>query len=339
MVLHEYDKPLVYEDTADPCPGENEIVLKVRGAGMCQTDIKIVTGQLDRFISLPLIPGHETAGEIVETGKNVKNLKPGQKGVVYSIIGCKECEYCRTGNENLCISVKRIGFEADGGFAEYVRLPADNFCLFTADIPFEQMAILPDAAGTPYHAFKKIANPDLGKKVVIVGAGGLGLHAVQIAKGKGAFVIACDISREALDLAGFYGADLCIDSSDSSMACEAVMDATGGRGADIVLEGVGTSRTVEWSIKCLKKGGTMVVMGYDPVNCVPLPFIDIHNNELKIAGTKITTRQELAEVVELAEKGVIKPVVTKTLPLEHLNEGFDLVRNRRLAGRAAVKIS
>lgn len=83
----------------------------------------------------------------------------------------------------------------------------------------------------------------------------------------------------------------------------------------------------------------MVVMGYDPVNCVPLPFIDIHNNELKIAGTKITTRQDLAEVVELTEKGVIKPVVTRTLPLEHLNEGLDLVRNRRLAGRAAVKIS
>ena len=337
MVLREYNNSLVMEEVADPRPLEDEVVVKVHGAGMCYTDIKIITGQLDRFIRLPHIPGHEIAGEIVETGKNVKNIKPGQKGIVYSIIGCGDCLYCRSGKENLCINTRRIGFEENGGFAEYVKLPAYNFCLFKSSIAFEKMAILPDAVGTPYHAFKKIANPDLAQFVLIVGAGGLGIHAVQLAKQKGAYVIACDIKDDSLELAKKYGADACFNLKKENDIISAVYDVTAGLGADIVLEGVGKETTFSWSLRCLKKGGTLIVMGYDSVNKVPVSFIDMHNNEWKIAGTKITTKQDLLEVIELVDNGIIDPVVTKVIKLGEINDGLDLVRNHEIPGRVCVK--
>jgi len=303
---------------------------------MCYTDIKIVTGQLSKFIKLPHIPGHEIAGEIVETGKNVKSLKPGQKGVVYSIIGCGDCIYCRSGKENLCINTRRIGFEENGGFAEYVKLPAYNFCPFESSIPFEKMAVLPDAVGTPYHAFKKIANPAAGQYVLIVGAGGLGIHAVQLAKQKGAFVIVCDIKDDSLKLAEKYGADTCFNINNKNDVVKDIFDITKGTGADIILEGVGSEATFAWSINCLKKGGTLIVMGYDPVNKIPVSFIDMHNNEWKIAGTKITTKQDLLEVIELVDNGIIDPVVTKVISLSEVNEGLDLVRNHKIPGRVSI---
>ena len=339
MVLKEYNSSLKAEIADDPCPDADEVVVRVRGAGMCFTDIKIITGQLSGFITLPLIPGHEVAGEIAETGKNVKNLKPGQKGVVYSIIGCGDCEYCRSGSENLCIYTRRIGFEKDGGFAEYVKLPAYNFCPFEADIPFEKMAILPDAAGTPYHAFKKIASPEPGQYVLIVGAGGLGVHAVQIAKLRGASVIVCDVKDDSLVLAEKYGADRCINVRNRSGddIIREILDASEGKGIDIVLEGVGREETVSWSLKSLKKRGTLIVMGYDALNKVPVSFIDMHNNEWKIQGTKITSKQDLVEVISLVEKGLIDPVVTEVLPLSEINKGLDLVREHKVSGRISIK--
>ncbi len=338
MVLREYNNSLVMEKVSDPCPLPDEVVVKVHGAGMCYTDIKIVAGQLSKFIKLPHIPGHEIAGEIVETGKNVKNLKPGHKGVVYSIIGCGDCLYCRSGKENLCINTRRIGFEENGGFAEYVKLPAYNFCPFNSSMPFEKMAILPDAVGTPYHAFKEIANPGSAQSVLIVGAGGLGIHAVQLAKHKGSYVIVCDIKNDALELAKKYGADVCFNLKNENDIVSAVYNATAGLGADIVLEGVGKEITFSWSLRCLKKGGTLIVMGYDPVNKVPVPFIDMHNNEWKIAGTKITTKQDLLEVIDLVDNGIIDPVVTRVINLGEINSGLDLVRNHEIPGRVCVKI-
>jgi len=338
MVLGEYNSSLVLENVNDPCPLDNEVIVKVKGAGMCYTDIKIVTGQLSKFITLPHIPGHETAGEIIQTGKNVKHLKPGMKGVVYSIISCGQCIYCKSGNENLCINTRRIGFEENGGFAEYVKLPAENFCPFKSSTSFEKMAILPDAVGTPYHAFKKIASPGPEKSVLIVGAGGLGIHAVQLAKHMGAFVIVCDVKVESLELAKKYGADICINTLNNKDIVKNVREMSGGWGADIVLEGVGRENTFSWSLYCLKKGGTLIIMGYDSVSRIPLSFIDMHNNEWKIAGTKITTRQDLMEVIDLVDSGIIEPVVTEVISLSEVNEGLDLVRNHRVAGRVSIKI-
>ncbi|MGM0432735.1 MAG: alcohol dehydrogenase catalytic domain-containing protein [Spirochaetota bacterium] len=337
MVLTEYNRPLEYQDVEDPRPGDHDIVLKVGAAGLCATDIKIASGRLSAFITLPHIPGHEIAGEIVEKGNHVSGLEIGQHGIAYPIISCGRCVYCLTGNENLCINTSRLGFEEDGGFAEYVKVPEGNFCPFNPDQRFEHMAILPDAVGTPYHAFTKIARPKVGSAVLIIGAGGLGLHAVQLAKLAGSRVIVCDVRDESLEAAKSYGADVCLNVLKTDNAAEVILEATGGQGLDIVLEGVGKQATVSLGLTCLKKQGTLIVMGYDPAVDIVVPFIDLHNRELNIAGTKICTRQDLIEVISLVEQGLIRPVVSGTMPLTELNAAYDAVREQKMIGRICIK--
>ena len=337
MVLTEYNRPLEYQNVDDPRPGANDIVLKVRAAGMCSTDLKIITGRLSDFIMLPHIPGHEIAGDIVSIGSGVKHLEIGQHGIAYPVLSCGRCIYCLTGNENLCINTERLGFELNGGFAEYVRMPAENFCPYTSDQEYEKMAILSDAVGTPYHAFTKIARPMPGRPVLIIGAGGLGLHAVQIAKLMGSFVIVCDIRNESLAAAESCGADLCINTAESEGPVSEILKATGGRGVDIVLEGVGRQDTVSLGLECLKKQGTLIVMGYNPAVDIVIPFIDLHNKELKVAGTKICTKQDLIEVISLVESGIIIPEVSETMPLSELNTALNAVKEQRTIGRICIR--
>jgi len=337
MVLKEYNEDLLLEELNIPKPEDMEIVIKVENCGICYTDFKIFHGELNSFIKLPHIPGHEVAGRVVEIGKGVSNIKVGDKGIVYFLIGCRNCDLCRRGKENLCYHITRIGFELPGGYEEYLKIPAYNFCSFTEDISFEKMAILSDAVATPYHALKKLANISLGQSLLIVGIGGLGIHAVQLAKLMGAIVLAADIKRESLNMAESFGADLLINPQNDD-PYKKIMSYTNGRGVDVVLEGVGKKETIKWSLPSLKKGGKLIIMGYDPCNPIPINMMDIHNNEWSIAGTKVSTKQELLEVIELVEKGYIDPVISKTIPLTDINEGLKEIKNGKNIGRIVLDI-
>ena len=338
MVLRQYGKPLVLEEVDDPSPGPTDIVMRVACCGMCFTDVKIVSGQLSSFITLPHIPGHEIAGTVVDAGSDVKGIDVGDKGVCYFLLGCRDCELCRTGRENLCYNITRIGFELSGGYAEYVRLPAYSFCRFENEIPFEGMAILPDAVATPYHALNSLARLRPGENVLVVGVGGLGIHAVQIAKLMGAEVIAADLRQPALEMALEYGADHVIRTKGSD-PLYAVKEHTKGRGVDVVLEGVGTRDTIEWSVPSMRKGGRLIVMGYDPLNTVQIQLMDMHNNEWSLQGTKVSNKQELVEVIRLVEEKRIRPVVSRVVSLGEANEGLKGVSNREVIGRTAMQVS
>lgn len=338
MVLHEYNKNLLLEEVEDPKLENSDILIKVEGCGMCYTDVKITTGKLHLFVTLPHIPGHEVAGSVVEVGRDAQNIKPGDKGIVYFLIGCRDCDMCRTSNENLCYHITRIGFELPGGYAQYLRLPAHNFCVFNENIPFEEMAVLADAVATPYHALNRLADIRIGQNLLIVGIGGLGIHAVQIAQIMGVHVLAADKKVEALNMAGSYGAELLINTEREN-PYEKVMEYTKGRGVDIVLEGVGKKETFQWSLPSLKKGGKLVLMGYDPSNPIPINAMDMHNNEWSIKGAKVSTKQELMEVIKLVETGRIKPVVSKKISLNKVNEGLEAIKNARIMGRVTIKMS
>jgi 2-desacetyl-2-hydroxyethyl bacteriochlorophyllide A dehydrogenase len=335
MLLEAYNQDLAYRSVCDPEPGDNDIVIAVKACGMCQTDIKLVSGQLSAAIALPHIPGHEIAGEVIHKGKKVEGLRIGDKGVVFHIIPCGRCEPCLTGRENLCFSIQRIGFEHFGGFAEFVSLPESNFCSFEADIPFEQMAILPDAVATPFHALEKLAYLGMGNTILIIGVGGLGIHAVQIAAKKGALVIAADLSDEALGLAKTFGAEWTTNPR-SENSREKILEITKGRGVDIILDGVGRQESVDWSLGTLKKGGHYCMMGYDPIKPLCLPMLSVHNNEWTIHGIKATTKQELKNAVKVVERGQIKPYVSKCLPLSQANEGLEAIRKGTLLGRTVL---
>ncbi len=336
FVLRDFEQDMAIEDVPDPVPGPLDIVLRVGACGVCGTDLKIVSGRLPpSIITLPHTPGHEIAGEVAAVGSSVQDLSPGQKGIAYPYIACGYCEMCRTGRENLCFSVKRLGFELSGGFAEFVRLPANNFCAFKEGLDVTRMAILPDAVATPYHALKTLAGVRLGQDVLIMGVGGLGIHAVQIAKLMEAKVVAADRRDEPLRLANDFGADFTVNTGKESLR-KVVFELTGGKGVDIIVENVGSPQSLDETLPCLKRGGRLILVGYDPSAAYPLRPIEMHYNEWTLSGARLSTKQELMEVIDLVERGKIKPVVSRVLPWEKVNEAIRDVEREGTVGRTVL---
>lgn len=337
FVLESFDTPLHLSTVDPPVPGPDEIILRVQACGICGTDLKIISGALpSHIISLPHIPGHEIAGEIVEVGSLVKNISPGDRGLAYLYTVCGDCEMCRRGNENVCFSVRRLGFELPGGFAEYVKMPAYNFCPFDPSLPVEKMAILTDAAATAYHTVKSVARLGLGETVLIVGYGGLGSHALQFCQLAGARTIVADRRDNALQMAAHSGADNILNS-DTSEPLEVIREMTDGRGVDTVIEIVGSEDTLQWSLQSLKPRGQLALVGYDPSRPALLPTIDMHYKEWTIAGVRHAVKQDLVEVISLVEEGKIKPVVSATYPWEQANSVLERLKQQTEVGRMVLK--
>jgi 2-desacetyl-2-hydroxyethyl bacteriochlorophyllide A dehydrogenase len=336
FLLKEYNHDLSLEEREDPVPGPSEVVLRVRACGVCGTDLKIVSGKIPPpIVTLPHTPGHEIAGEVAAVGSSVKNISIGQKGIVYFYVSCKDCEMCRTGRENVCFSIRRLGFELPGGFAEYVKIPAYNFCPVPEGLSLHDMAILPDALATSYHALKTMAEVKAGQDVLVMGVGGLGIHAVQIAKLMGARIFAVARREEPLKLAMEYGADIAVDSSKEGSP-NRIMEMTGGRGVDVVIENVGSSPSLKWSLHCLKRRGRLVLVGYDPLDPYPLNAMEMHYNEWVLCGSRVSTKQELLEVIDLVQRGRIKPVISKQMEWQKANQAIQEIQKRTAIGRTVL---
>jgi propanol-preferring alcohol dehydrogenase len=334
MVLSQYNTPLEVHDREIPRVDSAEVLLKVKACGICQTDLKIIRGVIPPpIVTLPHVLGHEVVGEVVAVGDLVSEVQPGQVGVVYSYVTCHDCNLCLAGRENLCIHLERIGFEREGGFTEYLKIPAYNFCAFSKDLAVEKMAILADAIGTPYRAITGLAKVRPGQNVLIVGAGGLGIHAVQIAKLCGANVTVADLDPNARDLAKIYGADETLDPAE---AAQAILEQTGGLGVDAVIEIVGYPETLDWSLPALKSGGKLILVGYAPEHPFALNTMMMHYNEYEIIGCRFVTKSELLELIKLVENGKIKPVVTQTFPFDQANAALETLKEGKSLGRIVL---
>lgn len=336
LVLREYCQDMSLENVENPTPGPMDIILRVKACGICGTDLKIVSGKIPPpIVTLPHTPGHEIAGEVVAIGSDVKNISLGQKGIAYFYLGCKDCEMCRTGRENVCFSIRRLGFELPGGFAEFVKLPAYNFCPFDEGRPFTEMAVLPDAVTTSYHALKTMAEGKAGQDILVMGVGGLGIHAVQIAKLMGARVFAVDRRSDPLKLALEVGVDFAIDAVNPDSQ-KNILEMTKGKGVDAIIENVGSNQSLQWSLSCLKRRGRLVLVGYDPSNPYPLNAMEMHYNEWIICGSRASTKQELMEVIDLVQKGKIKPMVSKLFPWKEANEAIKEIQKGTGVGRTVL---
>jgi propanol-preferring alcohol dehydrogenase len=337
MVLRQYHQPMEWVDVETPSVREDEILLEVKACGLCYTDLKIYRGEIPPpIVTLPHTPGHEVAGVVVDVGKGVQSIRKGDAGLLYIYVTCRQCEPCLTGFENLCPNLKRVGFELPGGYAQYVKVPAYAFCPFDRRRSFEEMSILTDAVATSYHAVVALAKVQVGQTVLIVGAGGLGIHGVQIAKLCGARVVVADRKEKALRLAQEHGADFLVGPDNSPG--DAVREITGGKGVDAVLEFVGSKETLAWSLPSLRKGGKLIVVGYAPGQPFPLDTMAMHYNEWEIKGSRLCTKTELLQVIRLVEEGKIKPVVSKTFPMEKANEALMELPKEGTAGRIVLKI-
>ena len=326
-------EPLKVEDVPIPTINRDEVLVKVKAAGICHTDLHFLDGTLIPWKgTLPMTLGHEIAGEVSEIGEAVSGFKTGDRVAVYNGISCGECKYCQMGRENLCVELDQIGFTLDGGYAEYVKTKANTLVLLPGNVSYESGAILTCGAGSTYHALMDIGKLKSGEYVVINGFGGLGATALQVARSAGANVVAVDVSDEKLREAQKLGALGTINALKENVG-ERVKEITNGVGADLVLELVGIEKTMQNALDGLGKTGRLVIVGYTKDQFKALPLLMVIN-EWAIYGSVAYTLKDLKNVVELAEKGRISPLITLKSPLEKVGDTLLQLKEGKILGRA-----
>lgn len=336
LVLSEFGGPLELREVPAPEIGPDDALVRVRNIGVCGTDLKIRAGRMGLDV-LPLIMGHEVAGEVAAVGDAVTDFAPGDRVAVAFYVTCGRCRYCREGRDTLCDAVRQHGFSRDGGMAEYMTTPAVNLCRAPDNVPLERACILADAVATSYHAVVKRAQLRPGMTAALVGVGGVGLHALQMARLAGARTIAVDINDARLSLAGELGADELVDARRAPFS-EQVRALTGGEGADVVLEFVSNADTLPQSYRSIRKAGRLVFVGYTPGLPIELMPHELVRGEFEVYGSRATTKQELADTMALVAQGRITPIVDRVFPLAEVESAFDALRRGESLGRNVLAV-
>jgi propanol-preferring alcohol dehydrogenase len=336
LVLEQFGGPFVPKDVPTPAIAPHEALVRVQNVGVCGTDVKIRANRMGLGV-IPLIMGHEIAGEVAEVGSEVRGFAPGDRVIVNFYVTCGRCQFCRVGRDTLCAEVRQHGFSIDGGFAEYLKTPGVNLCKVPDHVPLEHACILGDAVATSYHAITKRAQVRPGTTLALVGVGGVGLHALQMAKMAGGWVIAVDVNDARLALARTLGADAVVDARSGPFH-EAVRELTDGQGVDVVLEFVANQQTLPSSYLSVKRAGRLVFVGYAPGLPMSVMPHELVRNELEIVGSRANTKQELQETMDLVAGGRIKPIVDRVFPLTEIEEAFDALREGRPLGRNVLAI-
>ncbi len=342
MVLPALGAPLRLETVPVPKIGPRDVLLRVRATGVGLT-VVIMTAVPGRVTSFPRIPGHEVAGEVAEAGSEVSHVKVGDRVVCHFYLTCGTCRFCRGGRETLCTGFRGyVGMACDGGYAEYMAIPAANVTPIPPEVSDLDAALAADAICTPYHACREEARVGPGDAVLIVGAGGgVGIHGVQMAKLCGGWVLAADITDDKLAAAKECGADALIDVRRGDLAAE-VRTLTGGRGVDAAIDFVASRETLEGCVSSLAREGRLVIIGSRPraVFGVDASFtVDpgrMLHDMLEIHGSRYVTLAEIQQTLELLRQRRIRAIVTRTFPLEGAEEAHGLLRKNALVGRAAL---
>ncbi len=332
-VLEAYHKPLIVRDVELPPPGRGEVTVEVKACGLCLTDVHISEGKIPT-VKLPLIPGHEFAGVVAQIGEDADNWKVGDRVTVCVDVNCGHCEFCLRGELNRCTALKRIGFERDGGMAELVNVPADNLEKIAENVTFEKAAVIPDAVASMYRGLKTVGGIGVGSKVAILGVGGLGIQGVKIARMLGARVTCTDLDDRKLARARAFGAEHVINPRRESFI-EASRHRLGSY--DVVVDNVGIKDTVFEAVQACRNGGKVVAMGYvDPV--LEIPSYEIVIKEKQVVGSRALTRAEFREVVGLVNSGQLDPDIGELVPIRHINEALENLRNGRYLTRSVLTL-
>jgi propanol-preferring alcohol dehydrogenase len=307
--------PLESYEVPIPPIGERDILVAVKAAGICHSDAHYRAGRSPAH-PLPLTLGHEVAGIIEAAGPGVHPFQAGDRVVLHYMVTCGHCEYCLKGNEQFCTSGKMIGKYRDGGYAEYISIPARSAFILPPEIPFEHGAILMCSSATSLHALWK-ARLQPGETVAVFGVGGLGVSAVQLARALGARqVFAVDIQSNKLGLAGSLGA-IPVNATQTDPVAE-IRRLTGGRGVDVAVELIGLPRTMSQAFQSLAIQGRAAIAGLTDRSLEIAPYQGLINKEAEIIGVSDHLAQEIPELIELVQRGSLdlSSVVTRTIPLE-----------------------
>jgi len=340
MLLRGPNVPFELIDRPDPVAGPGEAVARVLACGSGLTIQHAKAGR--RRIPFPRIIGHEIAGQIVEIGPGVTGLSVGDGVTAYFYLNCGHCRWCLANLEPLCTSGGgNVGFNCDGGYAEYIKLPAHIFIKLPEVLDYKrhpaEIGVITDALATPYKVLRR-AHIKPGETVAVIGAGGgLGIHQLMMAKWARARVIAVEIAATKFDACRKAGADAVVDPGNGNVV-EALLDLTRGEGVDVVVDYVSSTVTLEAGAKALGRHGRLVTLG-GAGQSFHASAMDMLNKEQDFLGSRYVTRTDILEACDLVARGEVFPLVTDVCPLEEAEAVHARVERGEVIGRAALRVA
>jgi propanol-preferring alcohol dehydrogenase len=329
--------PLVDAEVAAPAYGPGEVLVQIKAAGICHSDAHY-RGGVSSTGPLPQTLGHEIAGVVQAVGPGVARVKPGDRVCLHYLVTCGQCAHCNRGQEQFCVHGQMLGKHRDGGYAEAIVAPERGVVALPDEIPFEHAAIMMCSSATSFHALRK-GRLAAGETVAVFGAGGLGMSAIQLARGLGALTVyAVDINAEKLALAARFGA-IPVDASQVDPVAE-IKRLSGGRGVDVALELIGLALTMRQAVQVLGIQGRAVLAGIADRPFEVNSYHDLLGNEGEIIGCSDHLLQEFPLLIEFARPKVLdlSHVVTRTVPLAAgpINATLDALQ--RFAGEVRTVI-
>jgi propanol-preferring alcohol dehydrogenase len=332
-VLGEFKTPLSITDVDPPQPDAQEVLVEVEACGVCHSDLHVADGDWPQLVPItkrPLILGHEIAGRVVEKGAAVHHLEVGDRvGVPWVNWTCGECDFCRAGNENLCVKQKITGVTVDGGYAEFVKVPASHATRIPDGLSAVDAAPLFCAGVTVYRALKH-ANIQPGQRLAVFGVGGLGHLAVQIGLGLGAIVTAIDVFDEKLAYAKSLGASAALNAATVNVVKE--LRRAGGVHTALVTSA--SKKAYDTAFLCVRPTGMLLAVGL-PSESICFPPILMAATEVRIQASSVGTREDLQEVLALGAAGRVR-CQTATRPLAQVNEVLEQLRHGQVSGRIVL---
>lgn len=334
-VLHAFKRPLSLEEVARPETGADEVLIEVEVCGVCHSDLHVADGdwtQLAGIVKKPLILGHEIVGRVVERGAAVQSIQVGERvGVPWVQWTCGKCEFCREGNENLCVKQRITGVMVDGGYAEFAKAPASHVVKIPEALSSEQAAPLLCAGVTVHRALTQ-SKIRAGQRLAVFGVGGLGHIAVQIGRAAGAEVTAIDVSEEKLALAKSLGAARTLNAAKTDV----VKEVRGSGGVHVALVTSAAKSAYDIAFYCVRATGTLLVVGL-PAREISFPAILMAAGEIQIKASAVGTREDLREVLAMGAAGTVHCQVT-TRPLAEVQEVLRQLSRGEVSGRVVLRL-
>jgi D-arabinose 1-dehydrogenase-like Zn-dependent alcohol dehydrogenase len=331
--------PLVAVESDTPQPQGTEVLVRMIACGVCHSDIHLHDGAFELGGGKKLevgregqVLGHEIYGEVLAVGPEASGVSPGDRRVVYPWIGCGECAVCKRGDEHLCTPGRALGIVAQGGFATHVLVPHSRYLFDKGEVKDSLAATYACSGLTAYGALKKLGELQEGDEVVIIGAGGVGMMAIQIARTMGLDPIVVDIDEAKLAAASKLGVTRTFNSAEPDSA-KAIRKTTGG--AYAALDFVGAEASVNYGLACLRKGGMLVIVGlYGGSLTMPIPFIPM--NARIIHGSYVGSLADMGELMAMVRDGKISPIDIIERPLKEASAALDDLKAGKVTGRQVL---
>ncbi|WP_417516017.1 alcohol dehydrogenase [Minwuia sp.] len=341
-----WGEPLEEREMDTPEPQGSEILIRISACGVCHSDLHLHEGGFrmskdhfarlsDMGVELPMTMGHEIGGIVEAVGPDVEGVEVGQSYVVYPWIGCGDCEHCDAGMDINCLTTRPLGTRRDGGYATHVICPDKRYLFDHGDVSMDLACTYACSGLTAYSALKKLADATEKDTVVIIGAGGVGLSAVMLAKHvTRAKIIVADTDAEKRSVARQAGAHETFDNSQDD-AAEKLKELAGG-GVKGVIDFVGRPETAGFALDCLAKGGKLVLVGlYGEALPVALPRMPIF--QLAIQGSYVGSLQDMDELMQLVRAGKVPPIPVTPRPLAEANDALQALIDGTVSGRQVLK--